>query len=274
MCLSDRGSTPVPALDLAALEGLSDLQDLSLQGKTFKNFEALKQLISLSITSSNVLSTHNCGCMTALRKIHMTDSVIQDSIVLESLQTLQWADCKVYGNSPAGIYGVSMSHYMKLIGSPETTFVKNLVELSFKTDTSSWSDLSWILQLTSLCSLQLAVQSELVVTEDLSLLLNLTEIIFETNSLGRKPFTLTFQVNWGLMRKLCNVTFGRGSYQFGPEITSIATLGHLVRMSVVCMIPADYSTVRHFARLVNTLAQERPTVRVLIDSYTSSAVGM
>ncbi len=73
------------------------------------------------------------------------------------------------------------------------------------------------------------------------------------------------------MRKLCNITFGYGIYHFGPEITSIATLWHVVRMSVVCMIPANYSTVRHFVRLKNTLAKERPAVHVLIDSYTLSA---
>ncbi len=252
-------------LDLAALKGLSDLQVLSLQGRIFISFEALKQLTSLSITSSIVVTTHTCDFMTALRKVHMTDSVIHDSILLEDLQTLPCADCTLYR-----VYCVSISHYMKLCESPETTFMKKLVALSFKTDTSSWSDLSWILQLTHLRSLQLAV--ELVVTEDLSLLLNLTEISFETNSLGRIPFSLTLQVKWALMRKLCNITFGHGTYQSGPEITSIASLGHLLCMSVFHMIPADHTTVRHFARLVRTLAQERPTVHVLIDGCTLSAV--
>ena len=102
--------------------------------------------------------------MSALPKLRMTDSVIQSSTVLETLQTSPWADCKVYRNSPAYIYCVSMSHYRKLIESPETTFVKNLVQLSFKTDTSSWSDLSWLLRLATLLNLQLAVQSELVKT--------------------------------------------------------------------------------------------------------------
>ncbi len=158
LCLSDRSvySTPAPALDLAVLQGLSDLQDLRLYGTTLKNFEALKQLTSLTISSSNVLSTHSCGCMTALRSVHMTDSVIHASVLLESLQTLLCADCKLFGASPAGAYCLSISHYMKLRESPETNFMKNLVTLSFTTDTSNWSDLSCMLQLTSLRSLQLA----------------------------------------------------------------------------------------------------------------------
>ncbi len=56
----------------------------------------------------------------------------------------------------------------------------------------------------------------------------------------------------------------------GLLLTTIATLGHLVRLSVVCMIPANYSTVQHFARLKSTLTKERPAVHVLIDSYTLS----
>ena len=233
ICLPDRpvGSMPPPSSDLAALKGLSDLQDLTLEGRfpgltpspgIFVHFEAPKQLSSLSITDSIAVTTCNSGVMTALRKVHMTNSVMPHSILLESLQTLKWADCRLYGISKAGVHCVS--HYMKLVESPETT-LKSLVELSFMTDTSSWPDLSWGLLLTTLRSLQLAVQSELVVTEDLSLLLNLTEISFETNGLGRPvPFTLTLHVNWGLMRKLCNITFGHGTYQFGPGITSIATL--------------------------------------------------
>ena len=273
ICLPNRAADnmPPPVLDLAALKGLSDLQDLSLQGRIFVKFEAPKQLTSLSITSSTVVTTPTCMCTAALRKLHMTDSIIQGFLLSESLQTLKWADCQHHGVSLASVYCVSISEYMELVKSPEMT-LKNLVELSFKTDTSSWFALSWILQLTNLRSLQLAVQSELVITGDLSLLLNLTEISFETNSLGCVPFSLTLQVNWALMHKLCNISFGRGSYQFGPEITSIATLGHLVCMSVFCMIPANSTSVRHFAHSVRTLARERPTVRVLIDGCTFLAV--
>lgn len=57
---------------------------------------------------------------------------------------------------------------------------------------------------------------------------------------------------------------------FGPEITSIASLGQLLCMSVLYVIPADEPTVRHFTTLLKTLARERSTVRVLIDGRTLS----
>ncbi len=119
MCLPGRSvNLPPSLLDLAALKGLSELQDLSLQGSLresslqkeetpsasiFVKFEAPKKLTSLSITNSIVVTTPTCVIMTALRKVHMTDAVMRDSMFLESLQTLKWADCKVYGVPPAGV---------------------------------------------------------------------------------------------------------------------------------------------------------------------------
>ncbi|DBA98839.1 TPA: hypothetical protein ACH3X1_014601 [Trebouxia sp. C0004] len=58
ICLPNRSvdNMPAPVLDLAALKGLSDLQDLSVQGSIFISFEELKQRTSLSIKSSIVVT--------------------------------------------------------------------------------------------------------------------------------------------------------------------------------------------------------------------------
>lgn len=81
ICLPNRAADnlPPPVLDLAALKGLSGLQDLSLQGRIFVKLEAPKQLTSLSITSSTVVATPTCMCTAALRKLHMTDSILRFS---------------------------------------------------------------------------------------------------------------------------------------------------------------------------------------------------
>ena len=250
-------SPPSGSLDLQALQGLTSLQKLCLAGGAFNQLFLKAELTYLCLSRAKVTCTAHT---TSLQRLFMDTSSLeglhpQGLPACTSLRSLDMERSVISAGGEEDLFVVGT---FRLCIPEGMTCLTQLSSMCINLDClGKQDDLGWVCGLTSLCRLDVAVRGPIEITQDLTNLVNLTQLQL-TCQLQPWDYlceNLVFYfVDWAPMQCLKEVVLS-GLRMFDERILQLASLECL---ELVCLteLHLDEESAEYLAELADDLAQD------------------
>ncbi len=216
-------------LDLAPLQVLSHLQQLQMHHGSFANVGLLAELNHVVVSNSDVQYGQNCLSSSRLQKLELFDSTLKE-LSLADCSSLHELTCwssnilEAAASQDVAIPDTLQAFCLGLSGLTQLTYLDFLADCAHEGN----CDISWVYTLTGLQRLRLYFKEGCVkVTEELTLLTDLTDLMIKCGHYSEAVPVLTLDVPWKHLRDLQEVTFFSATLQVGLDILDLICLRHL-----------------------------------------------
>lgn len=250
------------ACDLACLQKLPHLVNLSLFYGSFSNLEKLEHLTRLSLAYTKAYSSQTCKFVSALQRLDMAGSELTGlhGQALSSLRLLWFVNSRL-GDMH---YNLQLS-LDPLINSFSTACLTHLTRLQLSGTKLCLNDVQWLTDLTSLKVLSLGFSSCKVGALDTAMhLTNVTNLAFTGSDRLGVGSTLCMDCDWRHLHVLQELSVRHCVIQaVSSSAASLMQLEHLTKVSfndISTAIPQSFAVV---AALLQQLVLSKPEVRLI-----------